>query len=690
MKLETVQRDVASSGMMEVARATIAPSKKIFDMFSDQTYSDKPRAILRELVANGIDAHVMAGCPDRPVEVQLPTELDPTCTIRDFGTGMSHEFVMTKFMAYTDASTKDQDNGQIGGMGIGSKSPLSYVDAYTFRVVHDGVLSVYTLFRDEVGIPAIGLQAQTTTDEPNGCEVSFPVEIEDVQKFHEAAQVALEFFYPLPEIINGEITEPDYTYRGLGWAIRKSHGPLNVIMGGIRYPVNTSALDWALRNDEKVKDLLNYGLDITLPIGAVPVAMSREALGYTPKTSAAIKERLEELIDQVVATFATIFDDCQTEWEAMKSLYDESGGDISDYSRTARAKLILGNALWNGKELKTSFPVTGTFWNIKCAEILPRRKTKRVANLSWRDLQEQYSLTPGNIEEVIIDDIEQSPKYKAAQRLRDYCETRPQQKTIIVLRGKDHNQTQAIVDALRGCPNYTLASSLPMPAPRVKGAKSVRPRVRMFTFTGDRDRYTHCNIKNLTPGDSKSGIVNEVLYADQPSTGIAVVMDRFDLPADYHTKIASGLIRHDELHFINQSDWEKIKNNWQNFADVFDERLKKALAAHPDLPMQLALYRENDIQSNASRFRKMLTLNPSNAARRRPLWKLFQLWRDHVYPLTADHHKLSPFVQAKLPAEINPSELAEKAAKTQPKAWYIFSAKSELDGLALEILSDYL
>ena len=125
MKLEAIQRDVSHAGMMEVAKATIAPSKKIFDMFSDQTYSDKPRAILRELVANGIDAHVMAGCPDTPVQVQLPTELDPTCTIRDFGTGMSHEFVMTKFMAYTDASTKDQDNGQIGGMGIGSKSPLS-------------------------------------------------------------------------------------------------------------------------------------------------------------------------------------------------------------------------------------------------------------------------------------------------------------------------------------------------------------------------------------------------------------------------------------------------------------------------------------------------------------------------------------------------------------------------------------
>lgn len=685
MKLETVQRDVSHAGMMEVAKATIAPSKKIFDIFSDQIYSDKPRAILRELVANGIDAHVMAGCPERPVEVVLPTELDPTCLVRDFGTGMAHDFVMTKFMAYSDASTKDQDNGQIGGFGVGSKAPLSYVDAFTLRVVHDGVLSVYTLFKGEDGIPAIGLQTQITTDEANGCEFSFPVEVEDVQKFHEAAQVALEFFYPVPTIINGSINEPDYTYRGAGWAIRKSHGPLNVILGGIRYPVNIGALEWSLRNDERLKDLLNYGVDITMPIGAVPVAMSREALGYTPKTSAAIKERLEEVIDQVVSTFATLFDDCDTEWDAMKMLYSEGGGSISDYSRTARAKLILANAKWQGMPLKTSFPVHGKFWDIKVAEVASRRKTKRVTSFTWKDLQDQYSITPGDIEEVIIDDIEPSPKYKAAQRLREYVETKPQQKTILILRGKD---VPSVVHALRGCQDYTLASSLPMPAPKVKGAKNVRPRVRMFTFSGEVDRWTRTEIRNLKPADSKQDIVKEVLYADQPATGVAVVMESFDLPADFHHKMTSGLVKFDELRFVNRGDWEKIKNNWQLFDDVFKDRLAKALAAAPDLPTRLALANESAITSNYRRFNRIYEsgqkLTPAQA--NRPFGRLYSLWTEHVRTLTTDERKLAPFVKAQLPKGKTPEQLDKEIA---PKLQWLLN-KDDGSGIWLELLFDNL
>jgi HSP90 family molecular chaperone len=159
MRVENVKREVTGSTTMQVAKATIKATPKIFDMFANDTYANKPLAIMRELVANGIDAHVAAGRADRPVEVVMPTSLDPTCRIRDFGTGMAHDFVMGPFMAYTDGSTKDKDDGAIGGFGIGSKSPFAYVDQYTLRVVHQGVLSIYTMFKDEDGIPAIGLQA---------------------------------------------------------------------------------------------------------------------------------------------------------------------------------------------------------------------------------------------------------------------------------------------------------------------------------------------------------------------------------------------------------------------------------------------------------------------------------------------------------------------------------------------------
>src|SRR3546814_18492166 len=98
---------------------------------------------------------------------------------------MSHEFMMTSFMAYTDGSTKDQSNDQIGGWGIGSKSPFSYTDQFVLVSVHDGVRSVYSVFKDEDSIPAIALLSQEETTDANGVEVSFPVETHHFNLFRE-------------------------------------------------------------------------------------------------------------------------------------------------------------------------------------------------------------------------------------------------------------------------------------------------------------------------------------------------------------------------------------------------------------------------------------------------------------------------------------------------------------------------
>src|SRR3546814_2225283 len=100
-----------------------------------------------------IDAHTAAGKSETPVKVWLPDEFDPYFRVTDTGIGMSHEFMMTSFMAYTDGSTKDQSNDQIGGWGIGSKSPFSYTDQFVLVSVHDGVRSVYSVFKDEDSIP---------------------------------------------------------------------------------------------------------------------------------------------------------------------------------------------------------------------------------------------------------------------------------------------------------------------------------------------------------------------------------------------------------------------------------------------------------------------------------------------------------------------------------------------------------
>jgi len=701
MQLETVRREVSSSGTMQVAKATIKATPKIFDMFANDTYANKPLAIMRELVANGIDAQRTVN-PNRPVEVQLPTPLDPTCRIRDFGIGMAHDFVMGPFMAYTDGSTKDKSDDDIGGFGIGSKSPFAYVDQYTLRVVHDGVLSVYTMFKDEDGIPAIGLQAQTTTDEPNGVEVSFPVEDADMQTFAEAAQEALQYFRPLPLVVNGTLNPPDYTYVGNNWSMRAKAGPLGVIMGGVRYPVTTASLDSSLRFDSKLKPLLEYGLDLILPLGSCGIAMSREQLSYVPKTSTNIAKALAAVVDDVVATFATFFDSCPSEWDAMALLSKETGMD--SYSRSGRQQLLMANAKYKGQKLETNFRIEPQDFprvGLRADEVqgwrIEPQRSRRSSNCpspKWQSMVELYSISPAEIEQVIIDDLPQSPKSKTIQRIKEHVSSAVQAKKILIVRGRDEHQVTKLTLLLRGPTQVILTSSLPEPAPRAKAAKNVRPKVRMFTFNGNKDRFTHSPIFNLTPSTSKDQAVAEVPYADQPATGIMVVMNSFDLPHDFHRKMATGLVAYSELHFVNATDEPKIKAMFRNFNDVFDDRLAKALAAYPDLPQALALSNNSRMLKYTEAFghiyRDKRFLDLPAAAHQRPFGRMCAAWQRYVVPLTEAQRKLASFVDPVLPAGVDPKALDEAIESKQPQAVILMQnlSMSSFDHRA--ILFDYL
>lgn len=677
MQLEAVKRDVSSSGQMQVAKATIKATPKIFDMFANDTYANKPLAIMRELVANGIDAHVAAGRRDRPVEVQRPTPLDPTCRIRDFGTGMSQDFVMGPFMAYTDGSTKDQSDDAIGGFGIGSKSPFSYVDQYTLRVVHEGILSVYTMFKDEDGIPAVGLQAQTTTDEPNGVEVSFPVEDADMQTFLDAAQEALMYFQPLPIVTNGTLNGPDYSYIGNGWAMRPKAGELGIIMGGVRYPAAKASMTYELRNDPKVGPLLDYGLDLTMPIGSCGVAMSREALSYTPKTSASIKAALEGLVDDVIKTFANFFDHCDSEWDAMALLAKETQIGQGQYSRSGRAQLLLGNAKYKGQKLETTFSITPDDYKAHGLNALDFKgwwvepaRSRRSGNCpapKWGTLGELYGIEPGAIETVIIDDLPQSPKSKTVQRLRAFITDQPQVQRTLVLRGRDEADATLLYELMRAPTEVVYTSTLPEPAKAAARAKNARPRVRMFTYDGGDDAYTGRPILNLTPSRSKEKRVSEIAYADQPAKGIMVGMSSFDLPGDLHTKMGAGVVRWDELVFVNQVDEGKLKDTFRTFEDVFAERLKAALAVYPELPQRLALANDTDLRKFETYFQRIESDRRYNdlpsAAKARPFGKLYGIWREYVRPLDGPQRKLMAFVKAALPKGVDPKALAAAVDK---------------------------
>ena len=720
MRLEQTDREVTHGGHGRTVQARIKASRKLFSFFSDGVYSNKPVAICRELVANAIDSHVAAGKGDVPVEVILPTELDPTFMVRDQGTGMGEAFIFDKYLVYAEGSTKDGSNEAIGGFGIGKAAVFSYVDQFSLVDVKDGVKCVYSVFIDEEGIPAITQVAKTTTDEGNGVAISFPVEMEDLTKFHEAAQQALQYFNPLPKVTNGTIDEPAYNYRGKNWMLRPQFGDLAVIMGGIRYPVAMANLSWDLRQNTKLSPLLSYGIDLVMPIGSCGVALSREALSYDAATSVNIQKALEGMIDDVIGTFKHMFDDCPTMWAAIVKLAKETGGATAN---TGRGKLLAANAFWNGVQISDHITVNNRMDICSCWMIEPvsyrRRHTRTVPNAKWENIAEQYHLYPGRIETVLVDDLPISPKSKTIKKIKAFVEATAQDKHTLVLRANigndDHTDPKAIRKMLKelgGPVDVTYTSSLPEPeeeeeADNGNGNKvvRVRPRIRMFRFNGKSD-YHGNTITNLTPAWAKScnGTSTEIEYKDQPATGIMVVMNNFELPADLAKKMETGVVGWDELYFINKADEGKVKDSFENFDDVFPKRLAAALAQYPELPQRIAMWPALTVEVvKSSRYgyestkldswlklvdSGLIKLDP--AQERRPFGRLVSLWQQYVKPLDDKQRALQGFVKPAFPPRVNPAKLVA-AFKTQQEDAFILLQKLDLkDAKHLALIAKHL
>lgn len=345
MKTQTVERDVVSHGYQESRKATIKASAHAFNILSSGLYSDKIRAVLRELSTNAYDAHVEAGKADVPFYVKMPTNLDPTFKIRDYGVGLSHEDAMELYNTYFQ-STKNDTNDAIGALGLGSKSPYSYTNVFSVVSYHNGMKRVYNSGLDEEGCPACNFVYEEPTDEVNGLEVSFAVSKDDFREFNQKASYVLRRFNPLPNVV-GYMEEvynpvlPEVIMEGKNWRLTKGNmdnfyrGPKQIaIMGNIEYPIDRYALTGDNENGKSYIDhdtsrifgQLNIELDFE--IGELEIAASREGLGYTQQTSQTLADRINNVVDEIFQTFQEQISQAKNYREACRIF-----NDLDNYAR---------------------------------------------------------------------------------------------------------------------------------------------------------------------------------------------------------------------------------------------------------------------------------------------------------------------------------------------------------------------
>ena len=314
------EREVETGGITQSTTFKIAANGKAFKVLIDGLYSNKIKACIRELWTNAYDAHLMVGKGDVPFTCQLPTRFDPLYRVRDFGISMTHDQIMNLYSTVFE-STKDGDNDQVGKLGLGSKSPFAYTDTFSVTAFMDGVKRMYSAYIGTDGIPMIALLGEAETDEPDGLEVSFPVQEKDISDFIRAAHSVALGFETLPNLegTSDKLTVREALQSGKGWVINKKEesyydGKAMARQGCVLYPLDAAPFEFD-QDDQLLKEMFTTEIVIDFPIGSLEIAASREGLGYDDDTKANILKRLEEVktdmisfYDDEIAKLKTLFD----------------------------------------------------------------------------------------------------------------------------------------------------------------------------------------------------------------------------------------------------------------------------------------------------------------------------------------------------------------------------------------------
>lgn len=265
----------------------------IFTMFTKNIYSNPIGSVVREITSNCFDSHKEAGV-NEPVIVKLTKEnAEYYISFIDVGVGMSPERI-TKVYAQYFNSTKRNDNNQIGGFGIGGKTPLAYAESFFLITTFNGFKYTYSI-RKGTKSPVLDLLGREKTKDHNGTTVKIPVRSADVSVFEREINRQLYYFENV--IFEGfsSTVKNDYTivegknflYRGKDY-----NQYAHICLGRVAYPIDFSVID---DDDDFYQSDWNVPVAIKMEIGEIGVTVSREAIDYTEATKKLIKKRLLEV-----------------------------------------------------------------------------------------------------------------------------------------------------------------------------------------------------------------------------------------------------------------------------------------------------------------------------------------------------------------------------------------------------------
>lgn len=318
----------------------------ILGILRSKMYSDPIGSVVREVTSNAIDSHTAAGIPNKPITIQLPNALSSEFKVIDYGLGLSPDDIDRVYRNY-GSSTKRVDNKQIGGFGIGSKSPFAYSDTFSIETIYNGTKYLYSAYIDESDRGKIFLLDSSATQEGNGTTISLPVDTKDFRRFRDATFFYTHYLPIRPKVLGSEISWPEISkcLEGKNWYIFNQYSigtdhhhayksQVSLIVGGIPYPVDLTKLSnrniWCYLNGKSVV--------IKCCIGDVSLPATRESLHYDDKTINYLDQRIDLLKEGLQESLQEVINKAPNIWEAR--LLEEDWYRVITTSFTWRGKVI--------------------------------------------------------------------------------------------------------------------------------------------------------------------------------------------------------------------------------------------------------------------------------------------------------------------------------------------------------------
>lgn len=279
---------------------SIEVNESMFQMLTADVYNDPIQAVVREWSTNAVDSCVEANQPVH-FEVNVPTAIDPTFSVRDYGLGMSEEFLTGTFLKL-GASTKRDSNDSNGTLGIGRMAGLAASDSFTVESFYNGKHYTYVVTKDNQRLQSLKL-GEATTDEPNGVRLSLSVELHKITEFKEAMKKVYRYFEnkpilsePLPSIYRDSSKDmsPNWFF----------DDALNANTWSMQNYVLMSNVVYKIPNNNQIDTKGFKSVILKMPNGSVSFNPGRETLSLNDTT-----------IENINAAFSQAFEDYEEKAE---------------------------------------------------------------------------------------------------------------------------------------------------------------------------------------------------------------------------------------------------------------------------------------------------------------------------------------------------------------------------------------